>query len=69
MCAGVALGWFDELKEACEVFVKWEREVLPNEENLSAYTDHYNKWREVYPYLLSLADDGILPSMWRAPGT
>jgi len=69
MCAGVALGWFKDVNEAARNLVKWKREVLPINENVKVYNDHYNRWRKVYPYLLSIADDGLLPSMWHAPGT
>jgi autoinducer 2 (AI-2) kinase len=68
MCAGVALGWFEDLMEASSGLVKWEREVSPSEETVPIYSACYEKWRQVYPYILSLADDGVLPSMWRAPG-
>jgi autoinducer 2 (AI-2) kinase len=69
MCACVALGWYDDVNTAGRRFVKWEREVVPNDENVKAYDECYERWRKVYPYLLSIADDGLLPSMWRAPGT
>ncbi len=69
MCAYTALGWYDGLKEAAENLVKWEREVLPVKENVKVYTEYYKRWRKIYPYLLSIADDGLLPSLWRAPGT
>jgi autoinducer 2 (AI-2) kinase len=69
MCSGVALGWFSDVKEASQKLVKWKREILPIRENVKAYNEHYTHWRKVYPYLLSIADDGLLPSMWQAPGT
>ncbi|MCK5570474.1 MAG: autoinducer-2 kinase, partial [Spirochaetes bacterium] len=69
MCAYTALRWYNGLKEAAENLVKWEREVLPIAGNIKDYTEYYKRWRKVYPYLLSIADDGLLPSLWRAPGT
>ncbi len=69
MCVSAALGWYGDVIEAAGRFVKWEREVLPKKDNIKAYDECYESWRKVYPYLLSIADDGLLPSMWRAPGT
>lgn len=69
LCAAVALGWYADLNEAVQRMVQWEREYVPIEENRNSYNDYYALWRKVYPYALSIADEGLLPSMWRAPGT
>jgi autoinducer 2 (AI-2) kinase len=68
-CAAVALGWFENIQKAAEKVVQWEQEYIPLEENKNAYNDCYLLWHKVYPYALSIADEGLLPSMWRAPGT
>ena len=68
MFAGMALGWYSAISEASDRLVKWERVIEPDIENMKAYDEHYERWCRVYPYLMSMADDGILPSMWRAPG-
>jgi len=68
ICASVALRWCDTVEEAVKILVKWEREVLPIAENVKVYNEHYSLWRRIYPHLLSIADNGLLPSMWRAPG-
>jgi autoinducer 2 (AI-2) kinase len=69
ICAAAALGWYSGIREAVENIVKKEREILPVEENTAAYNRYYSLWRRVYPFVLDVADRGILPSMWRAPGT
>jgi autoinducer 2 (AI-2) kinase len=69
LCASVALGWAADLKEAGKRTVQWEREYLPLKRNVELYTEYYDLWRRVYPYALAVADSGLLPSMWRAPGT
>jgi autoinducer 2 (AI-2) kinase len=68
-CAAVALGMHKSLGEAAEHTVRWEREILPAEEEVRAYDGWYETWKKVYRYALSIADEGLLPSMWRAPGT
>jgi autoinducer 2 (AI-2) kinase len=68
MFAGVALGWYSDIAEAADSIVKWERVVEPDEENNKVYDGYYERWCSVYPYLMAVADDGVLPSMWRAPG-
>lgn len=44
-------------------------DVLPIEHNVWKYNHAYELWRKVYPYILSISDADLLPSMWRAPGT
>lgn len=68
ICASVALGWFNETKEAIEKLVRWEREITPIENNTEAYSNYYRLWLKIYPYLVSIADDGLLPPLWKAPG-
>jgi len=69
LCAATALGWHPNLQDAVKRVVLWEREIVPIEENVTAYKEYYSLWRKVYPYALAIADKNLLPSMWRAPGT
>lgn len=69
ICAGLALGWYGSMSEAAEELVHWEREITPIERNMRAYDRAYELWRSIYPHVLSISDEGLLPSMWRAPGT
>jgi autoinducer 2 (AI-2) kinase len=66
-CACVALGWFRTIGEAASSLVRWESEVLPVREHVEIYDECYRLWRKVYQYLRSMADDGVLPSLWKAP--
>ena len=53
---------------ATEDLVEWEREYLPNSENLCKYNTIKEQWQEVYANQLSLVDRGLTQSMWKAPG-
>jgi autoinducer 2 (AI-2) kinase len=68
-CAFAALGWFGSIGDAVNSVVRIEKEVLPIPENVEIYDERYRLWRKVYPYLRSIADDGVLPPLWKAPGT
>jgi autoinducer 2 (AI-2) kinase len=69
ICACFALGWYGSLSEASQHIVKWESEVVPVSQNVQAYEEHYQRWREVYKHVLTIVDTGLLKSMWQAPGT
>jgi autoinducer 2 (AI-2) kinase len=69
LCAAVALGWYASLKDAAECVVRWDREVMPVTGNVRIYRETYQRWKEVYRHILTLTDEGLLPAMWRAPGT
>jgi autoinducer 2 (AI-2) kinase len=66
MCGAVSLGEYRDLREASSAFVRWERDITPREEHVDAYDGWYSRWLEAYPYLLSMANDGILPPLWRS---
>lgn len=68
ICALIAIGECANWNEAVERVVRWERYIEPNLENHAIYNDAYKRWLDVYRYLLPIADEGILPSLWRAPG-
>lgn len=69
ICAGIALGWYEGMSAAVERLVHWEKGILPIEQNMKKYDQAYALWRKIYPYILSISDEDLLPSMWRAPGT
>jgi len=69
MVVGVAMGVYKDLGEAVEKLVRFERVYEPNMENHRIYQEYYKKWREIYPRMLQLVDEGLLKPMWRAPGT
>jgi autoinducer 2 (AI-2) kinase len=66
MCAAVSLGQYADLQEASSSFVQWEREITPVKEHVLAYNDGYALWLRAYPYLLSMANDEVLPPLWRS---
>jgi len=68
VCAMIALGEVKNWYEATERVVHWERTVEPNQADHKVYNDVYARWREIYPSVLKISDDGLLPSLWRAPG-
>ena len=68
ICAMIALGEVSDWNDATQRVVHWERTVEPNAAEHQVYNEVYAHWREVYPAVLKISDDGLLPSLWRAPG-
>jgi len=69
MLVGVALGTYPSLRDAVARLVRWERTVEPDAAAHAVYREHYARWRALYPRMLGLVNEGLLPPMWRAPGT
>jgi len=36
---------------------------------VAVYHDSYARWRQLYPRLLELSEDGLLNPLWRAAGS
>jgi len=68
MAAGVGVGVYGSLVEASDELVVWDREYVADMENFNQYYKISNKWEEVYVKQLELVDEGLVDSMWRAPG-
>lgn len=68
MAAAVGAGIYANLTSAAKEWVVWEKEYLPNKENTQQYDALKIQWQEVYQKQLSLVDDGLTVSMWKAPG-
>ena len=68
MAAGVGVGVYDSLLDAADKLVVWDREYLPNVENFEKYQKISTQWEEVYAKQLKMVDDGLVQSMWMAPG-
>ncbi|MDN3019059.1 autoinducer-2 kinase [Paenibacillus sp. BSR1-1] len=66
--AGIGAGIYENIEQAVNQVVKWERTHLPNKENHVQYLQIYEKWRNVYQEQLQLADRGLTTHMWKAPG-
>lgn len=68
ICALIALGEVKDWNEAVERVVHWERTIEPDNDDHKVYDEFYARWREIYPNILKISDNGLLPSLWRAPG-
>jgi autoinducer 2 (AI-2) kinase len=68
ICALMALGECKDWSEAVRRVVHWDRTVEPNPANHAIYDEAYPRWFKVYQHMLPIADEGLLPSLWRAPG-
>ena len=40
----------------------------PDPAAVAAYDERYATWREVYPRMLDISEDGLLRPLWRAAG-
>jgi hypothetical protein len=40
----------------------------PDPGAMSAYSRSYAAWREIYPRMLDLSEEGLLNPLWRAAG-
>jgi autoinducer 2 (AI-2) kinase len=68
MAAGVGCGIYESMNSAAKSLVEWEKTYQPNIENKKVYDSLKIKWKKAYEAQLKLVDDGVLSSMWQAPG-
>lgn len=68
VCVLMALGECKNWTEAVERVVQWDRVIDPNMKDYASYNHYYQRWHEIYQQMLPIADSGLLPSLWRAPG-
>ncbi len=68
IAAGVGVGLFDDMIQAAEALIRWEKEYTPNPDNHHLYRDIRNRWKKAYEAQLALVDKRITQSMWKAPG-
>jgi autoinducer 2 (AI-2) kinase len=68
ICAGVGAGVQDGIGGARAGMVATERTFYPDAERVGAYSDLYQRWREIYRLSLSLAGEGLARPLWRAAG-
>ncbi|HEY4973400.1 MAG TPA: FGGY-family carbohydrate kinase, partial [Steroidobacteraceae bacterium] len=54
LMAGVGIGHWDNLDQACGVAIEVAQRIEPDAEDLAAYKSGYQKWRKLYPALHSL---------------
>ena len=67
-CAGIGAGIYKDFDETSKEFVKFEKEYIPNQDNFNQYQELKLRWQTIYDAQLKLVDDGLLESMWKAPG-
>ena len=68
ICVLMALGECKDWGEAVERVVHWDRQIEPDQKNHKIYNETYKRWFEIYKHMLPIADEGLSPSLWRAPG-
>jgi len=68
MAAGVGVGIYKDLKTAANELVVWEKTYKPNIKNHTKYNEIQQNWKKAYEIQLSLVDENITTSMWKAPG-
>ncbi len=68
MAAGVGAGVYKDIKTVAKEIVVFEKTYEPNMENYKKYKEIRKNWKRAYERELSLVDDNITQSMWKAPG-
>ncbi len=68
IAAGVGAGLYESLAETGERLVRWEREHQPDMTHHALYQEQKETWRRVYADQLTLVDNGLTTSLWKAPG-
>jgi autoinducer 2 (AI-2) kinase len=70
MCAAVGYGVYKDLPEAAQAMVSWKSAHFPstNIDVRTIYKEKYEQWVVLFDRLLQLADEGIMPPMWKAAG-
>lgn len=66
--AGYGVGIYEDIPEAAEKLVKWDKTFEPNMDNHKVYLEMYDTWRKVYAKQLELSDEKVTHYMWIAPG-
>jgi autoinducer 2 (AI-2) kinase len=68
LCVGVGVGVYASIEAAVEQLVVEERVYQPDPQTATAYQSAFERWSQVYPAQLALADRGVTTHLWRAPG-
>jgi autoinducer-2 kinase len=69
LCAGRGAGIYSSLTELEPALRQRAATFEPRPEAVAAYHDSYARWRQIYPRLLELSEDGLLNPLWRAAGS
>lgn len=68
LLAGYGIGIYENLSDAAQELVRWDRSYQPNPENRAVYEELYPVWRKVYAAQLELCNRKLTKNMWSAPG-
>jgi len=63
-----SIGVFDSWAQAAAAVVRTERMVEPHPDTVRAYDEAYALWRKVNDRMVAMADERVIPGLWRAPG-
>jgi autoinducer 2 (AI-2) kinase len=67
--AGIGAGIYGGFDEVAGKMAGFEQTIEPDAAAHRAYTDLYQRWRDLYRGALSLSEAGLAPPLWRAAGT
>jgi autoinducer 2 (AI-2) kinase len=68
MAAGVGAGIYEDMQNAADTLIQWDREYQPDMEAHKLYQEIQIKWQLAYAAQIALVDSGITEPMWKAPG-
>ena len=68
LCAGQGAGLYASLTELEGELRKRAATFEPDPAAVAAYDDSYAAWRQIYPRMLGLSEEGLLNPLWRAAG-
>ena len=68
IAAWIGVGAYSSWRDGVERTVRWDRTVTPHPVNVAAYHESFATWHRAYGIVMTLAEQGILPPMWQAPG-
>ena len=65
---GVATGEYSSIAEVAKELVVWDKVYRPKRANYARYQEVTERWKRAYALQLTLVDENITSSMWKAPG-
>jgi len=69
LCAGRGAGVYSSLTELEPTLRQRAATFEPRPEAVAVYDDRYDRWRQIYPRMLELSEDGLVNPLWRAAGS
>jgi autoinducer-2 kinase len=68
LCAGKGAGVYASLTELEGDLRQRAATFQPDPAAVATYNDRYAKWRQIYPRMLGISEDGLVSPLWRAAG-